>query len=126
MCRTTRAQRPNLALLRKRLNILSYNGLVKFYDITTLAKILSNRDPENLYKYLKLSSLDSRNAGICTVKYIAKSRKSRESFLFRSTRFFNNLPLHIRLAYNQPSFKDKVREYLMLLDRPPDFHLLGR
>ena len=111
-----------LDVMRKKLGMLSFDALAEFYDLTLLGKIISSKEPSELYKTIKVSDRDARevNRGNCKVIQRAKSEKTRNFFLHRSVRSFNNLPHSLKEAVNLPNFKDRVREHLYRKEVPPD------
>ena len=58
----SKKQKVSLSVMRKKLGILSFDALTKFFDITTLARILNTRSPHHLAKYLEISNREARGS----------------------------------------------------------------
>ena len=121
MMHCSKKQRIKLSDQRSELNLLSFDNLVRYLDVTMLYKIVKSKTPESLSEHIVWSSRDSRpqNRGKLTVNFIAKTEKMSKSFLFRAVRTINQLPRSIRVKIpniTQESFKSRVREYYMNLN----------
>ena len=69
--------------MREQLEMLSFENLVKFFDITVFARIVHTGKPTNLAKHILKANRVSRgfNKGNCRIDFIPKSQKLKNSFL---------------------------------------------
>ena len=98
--------------LHRGLDMLTFSGLIKYYDCVLLNDILTHRRPYHLYKLFK-TDLDchTRSRGNVKIFFKPKNEKSNRSFLIRSIRTYNSLPLEIRKLTGE-KFKKTVRQHL--------------
>ena len=102
--------------IRKELQILSFQQLIDFYDITTISKIIRTRKPVHLSNLLGWEGdrRDTRQTsrGRVRLEFIPTSEKARRSFLPRSVRAYNVMP---RLIKELPvyNFNKNVKRYLL-------------
>ena len=93
-------------------NAVIFN-VVKYFDVTTLKRIITNKEPFHLYKYIDTSyERDTRASreGRIKINFKPKNAKSSSSFLPRSVKSYNQLPLEIRNLSGK-KFNEKVKEY---------------
>ena len=101
-----------LSRIRRELGLLSFPSVIKYFDVTTLNRILTTKQPHHLYKYLEFPSKQTRASLNQQIKltYIPKSSKFLRSFLSRSLKTYNLLPLNIRRLKGK-KFAEAVREH---------------
>ena len=88
-----------MTVIRRHLGLLSFNSLIRYFDVTTLQRIILTGQPYHLFKYLKIThSRNTRAASNETVRtsFVPRNEKSSRSFLTRSLRSYNSLPIEIR------------------------------
>ena len=102
-----------LHVMRDELELLSFENLVKFFDITIFARIVHTGQPENLAKYILSANRVSRgfNKGNCRISFTPRTQKLKDTFLFRACQSFNCLPPELKTKWS-PSFKDQVKSFL--------------
>ena len=99
--------------MREELEMLSFENLVKFFDITIFSRIVHTHQPPNLSKYIIKANRVSRgfNTGNCRISFTPKSQKLKNSFLFRASSTFNSLPPELKTKWS-PKYKDQVKSFL--------------
>ena len=99
--------RTKRADLFKRLNWLSVNQLVSYHTVIQVFKIRYHRDPEYLASIL---GLNGRNGRIRTQNPILSS--AANSFCFRGTGLWNQLPEQLRCENKIGRFKNGLKKWI--------------
>ena len=115
----SKVERVPLQVMREQLNLLSFQSLVKYTDITMFAKILNTKQPKNLSKYILRSNRAPRgfSEGDCRINFIPKSEKMKRFFLFRACESFNSLPPVFKKDYPL-TFNKMIRSFLFKMENP--------
>ena len=116
----SKRERISLEEQRAKLNILSFENFVKYFDVTLLYRIVKTKTPEHLSKFVSQSNREARsqNLGALTVNVLAKTEKLSKSYLYRAVRTFNQLPRSIKIKTPNLKckiFNERVREYYRTL-----------
>ena len=106
--------RSNRAELFKKLGWLTFNQLSHYHTLISVFKILKANEPEYLAGHLNNFS---RNGRIMIPKY--RLTLTGDSFCFKGSKYWNQLPHSIRSIEKVPLFKRKLRTWI--LDNIPRF-----
>ena len=115
---TSKRERISLKEQRKEVGLLSFENLVKYFDVTTLFKIVKTKNPKSLSQYIVRSKRESRtqNQGKFLVNFTPKTEKLNKTFLFRAVKTLNELPRAIRnnlLTMKSKVFNARVKDHLL-------------
>ena len=102
-----------MTAIRRHLGLLSFDSLIRYFDVTLLKRIITTGQPYHLAKYLQIShTRNTRAAANETVlsSFKPKNEKSSRSFLVRSLRSYNSLPIEVRRLTGK-RFNNAVKDY---------------
>ena len=111
----TRGQQVPMETVRRRLKVLSFEGLVKYFDMTIMAGILRNKTPANLYKFIVTEhqrGTRARDNELVSLNFIPKNERINRSFLVRGLKSYNSLPLSTRKISCPKMFSKSVKQHL--------------
>ena len=119
----------NYDLLRRKIGWLDMKQRRMLHSLTIMFKILTDRAPEYLRDSITLidemQALNTRGQTETNNIWIGKDIRSkirRNSFIFYTSRLYNEIPENIRKCKSVPSFKLKLTEFLTkyaLVPNPP-------
>ena len=118
-CVTRRGKYTSTRNLLTECGWLSVNQLVFFHTVLLLFKVRKNKKPKCLFEMVVSAENErygSRSGQIGTLK-VAESkvpvqRLNFESFKWRSVRFWNQLPMELRVMEHQENFKNKLKSWV--------------
>lgn len=103
------------AILTKH-SLLSWDNLIKFFNISLVFKVFHNMAPPPLREFIKqnTSSRQTRSVerGDCVISY-RKSSFSQSAFSIKAAHLWNALPLYIRTTKTCHSFKLSLKNWLL-------------
>ena len=108
---------PVQTLLRQ-CNWLSVHQLVFYHTTILLFKTIQNKNPKHLYDMTStelayVTRADSTGKLSVAADYIPEQGLNRRSYKWRSVRFWNELPVHIRTMTNLTMFKSKLKAWVL-------------
>ena len=113
MLQVNKMRKIKMDRIRRGLGLLSFDNLVKYFDVTTLKRIVASGEPYHLYKYIDVNYEKNTRAARerkLKITFKPKNSKSNNSFLPRSVRSYNLLPVEIKQLSGK-KFNDAVRNY---------------
>ena len=104
-------------ILMNRSNWLSVNQMVVFHSLMSIYKILKTKKPKFLYDKINMNyehySHTTRASSRCDIIIpFLRLNLSMNSFLYRSMKLWNDLPIHIRDISETNRFKICVKTYI--------------
>ena len=110
------SHRISAAKMREDLQILSLEQLRDSYDICLVAKMIETGKPKELARHIVSvgrEDLRSQSNGNVKVDTIPKTQKLRDSFLYRSVRKYNSIPVELKKLASKPNFSKRVKTFLL-------------
>ena len=111
--KVSKAQKIKISTIRRHLGLLSFKSVIKYFDVTLLHRIISTGQPYHLAKYIQSPRVRNTRAAtneIVRSSFNPKNSKSSRSFLVRSLKSYNLLPIDIRKLSGH-KFNNAVKKY---------------
>ena len=103
---------PTGTLLRQ-CNWMSVKQLVIFHTALTVHKIVITGKPKYMFeKMCQEHRYETRRAVIYGENFLARSALAADSFCYRGTKIYNQLPLNLTETQNMDNFKIKLRKWI--------------
>ena len=102
-------------ILLEQSGYLSVQQLTAFHTLTTMHKIMKNKEPEYIYNIISQSKTTfnrTRTPAIFHPRY--KLATSRQGFMYQGQKLYNLLPENVSTSGDIPSFKRSVKSWIKL------------